>query len=90
MSFLDCIERINRLDNLIRLEMTGSPKKMAENFDISERQVYRLIETMRDLGAQIEYSKIKESYIYLAPVKFRFGFDSLISHNQPSLVADKK
>ncbi len=74
MNFLECIKRIERLDYLIRLEITGNPIELAEYFNLSERQIYRLIELMKNLGAEIVYSKYKQSYIYVKPVKFNFGF----------------
>jgi predicted DNA-binding transcriptional regulator YafY len=74
MNFFECIERIERLDILIRLENTGTPKELSNRLNISERQIYRSIERMRNLGAEIVYSKYKQSYIYVKPVKFNFGF----------------
>jgi len=74
MNFLECIERIERLDVLIRLENTGTPRVLSERLNISERQIYRLIEQMRNLGAEIEYSQCKVSYIYTKPVKLKIGY----------------
>lgn len=74
MKLLECINRIMKLDQMIRLEITGSPQELAAKFNISERQIYRLIDQMRSLGAEISYSQLKNSYIYLNPVKFNFGF----------------
>ena len=74
MSFLEIKERIERIDNLIRLESTGTPKDLAEIIKISERQVYRLIDIMKDMGAEIEYSRYKQSYIYVKPVKLQLGY----------------
>jgi len=74
MNFLECIERIERLDNLIKLENTGNPKKLAKYLNISERQVYRLIDLMKNLGAEIVFCNFKQSYKYTKPIKFQFGF----------------
>ena len=74
MKLLECINRIMKLDQMIRLEITGSPQELAEKLNLSERQIYRLIDQMRSLGAEISYSQLKNSYIYLNPVKFIFGF----------------
>jgi hypothetical protein len=41
---------------------------------LSERQVFRIIEQMRFLGAEIFFSQNKNSYLYFSPVKFFFGF----------------
>lgn len=68
------IELIERIDQLIRLKSTGNPKKLAEKFNVSESSIYRLIETIKDLGAPVEYSISHQSYIYTDGVDFLFGF----------------
>ena len=74
MKLLEYINRIMKLDQMIRFEITGSSRELAAKFNLSERQIYRLIDQMRSLGAEISYSQLKDSYIYLNPVKFIFGF----------------
>lgn len=68
------IELIERIDQLIRLKSTGNPKKLAEKFEVSESSIYRLIETIKDLGAPVEYSISYRSYIYTDDVNFLCGF----------------
>jgi hypothetical protein len=70
------IELIERIDQLIRLKATGSPKMLAEKFAISESSVYRMIETIKELGAPVEYSLVCQSYIYTEEVNFLCGFFS--------------
>lgn len=74
INLLECIDKIKRLDYLIKNERTGTPKELAEKFEISERQIYILIEFMRNQGARIVYCRIKQTYIYTIPVIFKFGF----------------
>ncbi|MCG8411198.1 MAG: HTH domain-containing protein [Bacteroidales bacterium] len=74
MNFLKNIERLERIDFLIRYKNTGSPKELAKKLNISERQIYRLIEQMRSLGAKIEYSKIKKTYFFSKPQKLKIGY----------------
>ena len=73
-NLLESIERLEKLDALIQLEKTGTPFDAAEKLDISERQFYRLISFMKNLGAEIKYCKIKQTYVYTEPVQFHFGF----------------
>jgi len=68
------IERIERLHNLIRLKATGTVRECAQSLQISERQLFRMLEEMKDLGAPIDYDKNRGSYYYTDPVKWRFGF----------------
>ncbi len=68
------IDLIERIDQLIRLRATGNPKQLAERFDMSESSVYRLIETIKGLGAPVEYQAAYQSYIYTDEVYFHCGF----------------
>lgn len=68
------IELIERIDQLIRLKATGSPKVLAEKFHVSESTIYRIIETIKELGAPVEYSLVYQSYIYTEEVNFLCGF----------------
>lgn len=71
---LQQIELIERVDRLVRLKATGSPKKLAEKLDLSESSLYRLLDTIKDLGAPVEFSADHESYVYGQDVKFKCGF----------------
>lgn len=68
------IELIERIDQLIRLKATGSPKEFANNMNISKASLYRLLETMKELGAPIEYSITTQSFVYVDHVNFLCGF----------------
>lgn len=74
INLLECLERIEELDSLIQLEKTGRPNELAENLDLSVRQIYRLIGFMKNRGAEIEFCNYKQSYTYVNPVKFQMGF----------------
>lgn len=70
------IELIKRMDQLIRIQATGTPVALAIKLGISKTKVYRLIHIMRALDAPIEYSYAAQSFVYEEEVKFRFGFVS--------------
>lgn len=74
INLLDCLERIEELDCLIQSEKTGRPNELAENLDLSVRQIYRLIGFMKNHGAEIEFNDHKQSYTYVNPVKFQMRF----------------
>jgi transcriptional antiterminator len=58
-------QKIERIDQLIRMETTGNPKELAVKLSISERTVYNLINKMiSDFEAPIEFDIGKRSYIY--------------------------
>lgn len=72
MKLIEQLNQLNRLDALIRKRATGTPKDMARRFTVSERTIYNLLETLRGLGAEIDYCRIRESYYYRNEIKFHF------------------
>jgi len=71
---LQQIELIERIDQLIRLKATGTPKNFARRLSISDASLYRLIDTLKEMGAPIEFSVVYQSYIYSSEVNFMCGF----------------
>jgi predicted DNA-binding transcriptional regulator YafY len=69
--FINIILRINRL---VKLKATGSPRELACKLGISERTVYEYIRDMKELGAPIAYSYSHNSYIYYAEGELWIGF----------------
>lgn len=74
MSMTKYLERVQRMDQLIRHKATGTPKELAVKLELSERSLYELLSQMKDLGAPIAYCKSSRSYVYSRKVKFDFGF----------------
>lgn len=68
------IKMLERIDQLIRLKCTGTPKQLADKLEVSETTVYRILDTMKELDAPITYNIPRQSYIYEIPVSFKFGF----------------
>lgn len=68
------IEIIERIDQLIRLQATGSPEDFAARLGISKTKLYRVIGVMKKLNAPIEYDNSLESFVYVESVAFAFGF----------------
>lgn len=70
-------QRLQYLDELIRKKATGNPKQLAKKFNVSERTIYDYIKILKDLGADICYCNIAESYIYKIYGKFDFKFRTI-------------
>ena len=64
MAINNYLNRMERIDELIRRQATGSPEELAYKLGICRRRVYDYIDEMRDLGAPIEYNKSAHSFIY--------------------------
>ena len=72
MTFIEQISLIERMDQLIRLKSTGNPEEFARKLGYSERQVFRLVNTMKAKGFPIAYCKRRHTYYYEKEVIFRF------------------
>ncbi len=68
------IEIMERIDQLIRLQATGSAEELAERLKISKTKLYRIINLMKRLNAPIEYNFTLQSFVYARSVGFQFGF----------------
>ncbi|MEW7281142.1 HTH domain-containing protein [Aquimarina sp. 2201CG1-2-11] len=68
------LELIDRMDQLIRLQATGSPRTLASRLGISRTTVYRLIDVMKELNAPVSYDIKLQSFVYESAVKFKVGF----------------
>ncbi|WP_281988969.1 hypothetical protein [Aquimarina aggregata] len=68
------IEIIERIDQLIRLQATGTPETLAYRLAISKTKLYRILNIMKDLNAPILYDVAVQSFVYEEAVGFQFGF----------------
>ncbi len=68
------VEIIERIDQLIRLQATGTVIELAIRLNISKTKLYRTIRLMKSLHAPIVYDFSLESYVYVESVRFKFGF----------------
>lgn len=64
MSILKYIDRLKRMDDLIRRKATGSAIEFAEKLEISPSQLFQDLKEMRALGAPIDYCPKRKSYFY--------------------------
>ncbi|WP_024773073.1 hypothetical protein [Aquimarina macrocephali] len=70
------IELIERIDQLIRLNATGSPMELAAKLGISKTKLYRTLCVMKELNAPVEFDTSSQQYYYAESVKFTCGFHS--------------
>lgn len=90
MSFTKYIERLKRMDQLIRLKATGDSKVFANKLGISRSMLMEYLREMRDLGAEIEYCRYSRRYYYANNCKLVMGFKytgkSLSDDEQASVI----
>lgn len=73
MHFLDQIKLLKRIHNLIKRKGTGSPEQFATRLEISRASVFRQIKILKMLGAKIQYSHDRESYVYEEEFSLNFS-----------------
>lgn len=67
MELVNRIERYRKLDSLIKEEKTGAPQELALRIGISRSHLYRMIEIMKGLRAEISYSRTRRTFYYIEP-----------------------
>lgn len=64
MVTLKYIDRLKRMDQLIRQQHTGNSDEFAERMGISRRQLYNLIEELKDFGLPVSFSRRAQTFFY--------------------------
>jgi biotin operon repressor len=72
MSFNQHLQRLLRMDQLIRTKATGTPQEFASRLEISKATTYRSIEELEEHGAEVEYCKKRQSFYYANDFKLKF------------------
>lgn len=62
MTFDEYEKKIGRLKSLITLQQTGSPKELANQFNVSERTIRRMIQNLKQPELDIEFCRKRNSY----------------------------
>lgn len=64
MSLLKYIERLKRMDDLIRSKATGTPEEFAAKLGLGKSVLMEELSELRELGAKIAYCRERRSYYY--------------------------
>ncbi|AEE51721.1 hypothetical protein Halhy_3870 [Haliscomenobacter hydrossis DSM 1100] len=65
MKLSEQLQLLDRLNDLILRKGTGNYLSLSTRLAVSPRQVYYLLDALEDLGAEIAYCKIRQSYYYV-------------------------
>ena len=63
-------EKLSLLCRLIETEFTGTPEQLAIIIGVTERTLRRYIEVLRQMGADIRYSRSLQTYYFASARKF--------------------
>jgi len=61
---IKAIRRLYKMHELIKLESTGTPDQFAMSIQISRRQLYNILEHLKDQGISIRYSRSRKTFYY--------------------------
>ena len=64
MKAVEQLERLKKMNKLIKAECTGTPDEFSNRLGISRRQLYSEIEFIKSMGAAITYSKTRQTFYY--------------------------
>lgn len=68
--------RLETIDRLIQMKGTGSPSQLAKKIGISKRAIFSYISVMKEFGAPITFSRIRNSYLYDYVGRFVITFNT--------------
>ena len=75
------LERLERIDHLIRIKGTGSPAELAKRLNMSQRNIYQYLNLMREMGAPIKFCPFRETYYYSEDGQFMARFQPKYEEN---------
>lgn len=61
--FIEVLQKLERIDTLIRLRCTGFPLEFAQKLDVSRSTLYQYLNILKSLGAEIKYCRYSQSFI---------------------------
>lgn len=64
MTNLKQLEHLKKIHKLIKIENTGTPNELAAKLRVSIRQVFLLIEQLREMDAPILFNRRTKTYYY--------------------------
>ena len=83
MSLLNDVQKLKKLDRLIRYGVTGSPDELAEKMKVSRATIFRLIDRYKEeFGAPVYFDRSINSYCYEYPGKLVLKFQETNISNE--------
>jgi predicted DNA-binding transcriptional regulator YafY len=73
MTFIEHLQLLQRMNDLIRRKATGKCREFARRLRISVATLFRRFEELRTMGAKIEYCDIRQSYFYSNQFDFKYS-----------------
>ena len=68
------IQQLQKIDQLIAAEQTGTPEEFAQKLNISPRRLYDILDELKSRGAPIAYSRSAKNYFYTKEFQLDISF----------------
>ena len=62
MKFIEYSKKLEAIKDMAEHKRTGTPRQLAEKFEVSVRTAERMIEHLRNNGVSITYNRHRNSY----------------------------
>lgn len=69
------LQKLEAIDQKIRMKATGNKEDFAESLNISKATLHRYLDFMKSMEAPIAYDWLNETYHYTRPIKFEFSIE---------------
>lgn len=77
MSILKYIDRLKRMDELIRRRATGSPEEFAKKIGVCKSMLMLNLAEIKEMGASVKYNSQIQSYYYEQECRLDLGFSEM-------------
>jgi hypothetical protein len=71
MTFYEQLRLVQRMAGLIKSKATGSPENFAKRLEIPRSCMFRYLDVLKILGADIRYCKERQSYFFENDFEFK-------------------
>jgi len=82
MRFLQLVNRLQLLNEIIEKQRSGSPQQLADMLGINKRTLYDWISLLKSFGAEIEYDRKQHTYKYLNGTRIEIDFEVRVKKNK--------
>jgi hypothetical protein len=72
------------MDSLISMMATGTPEEFADKLGIRRSTLFLSLQEMREMGVDIKYSGIRQSYYYADNRRIKIKLESVFSERSDS------
>jgi predicted transcriptional regulator len=69
------------MDTLISMRATGTPEEFAEKLGLRRSTLFQSLQEMREMGADIKYSFIRQSYYYADNRRIKIKLENIFPEN---------